>query len=132
MTNPTVAINLLPHLLTTVIAFGVTGHTYSHVPHPVQSVSSILIPSPITTRIAWTSHRSIHAKQPQFFAKQWRFSATARMSLRSIASKSSDSSLADSATREVFKTPTAVPTVSPKENRLFLKNSLRLKFTSCL
>jgi hypothetical protein len=62
---------------TRVIAFGVTGQTYSQLPQPLQSCWLILTPTPGISLIAPDSHRSRQAKQPLFLARQVSLQAVA-------------------------------------------------------
>jgi hypothetical protein len=71
----------------------------------------------------------MQAKQPLLPARQCRSSlAEATSSGLSMGAKSDSSNSSDSAAAGSFKMPVTVPTASPIEKMLFLKNSLRLTF----
>jgi len=119
---------IFPGRGTSVTALGETGQTYSQLPQPMQRDASILIPSPMTTRMAWGSQRSTQAKQPQLRARQCSLWATATWSSLSTGTNSPYGWLGDASLSVVFRALLTVETASPRENRLFLKNSFRLMF----
>ena len=110
------------------IALGVTGHTYSQAPQPLQCCGLIRTPTPGMSFMAPGSHRSIQAKQPLFLARQLSLQATAVSSSCGAETNSAVSATVMTGPVGFFKALLIVQTASPSEKRLFLKKSLRLMF----